>query len=43
MEEFETLTKDISEKNKKAIYYLLNQEGITLIKSYNDSFDITTH
>ncbi|HGN1673440.1 TPA: hypothetical protein ACKRSX_001062 [Proteus mirabilis] len=39
MKEFETLTKDISEKNKKAIYYLLNQEGITLIKSYNDSFD----
>ncbi|EPG8952208.1 hypothetical protein LLZ77_003416, partial [Proteus mirabilis] len=34
MEEFETLTKDISEENKKAIYYLLNQEGITLIKSY---------
>ncbi|HBC5517258.1 TPA: hypothetical protein KEU84_003816, partial [Proteus mirabilis] len=29
MEEFETLTKDISEENKKAIYYLLNQEGIT--------------
>ncbi|HFU3231653.1 TPA: hypothetical protein ACH5PX_003624, partial [Proteus mirabilis] len=26
MEEFETLTKDISEENKKAIYYLLNQE-----------------
>ncbi|MER1778233.1 hypothetical protein [Proteus mirabilis] len=42
MEEFETLTKDISEKNKKAIYYLLNQEGITLIKSYNDSFDYYT-
>ncbi|MBG5940840.1 hypothetical protein I5E82_16520, partial [Proteus mirabilis] len=39
MKEFETLTKDISEKNKKAIYYLLNQEGINLIKSYNDSFD----
>ncbi|MCS6730673.1 hypothetical protein NOM91_18345, partial [Proteus mirabilis] len=35
MKEFETLIKDISEKNKKAIYYLLNQEGITLIKSYN--------
>ncbi|WP_258925758.1 hypothetical protein [Proteus mirabilis] len=42
MEEFETLTKDISEENKKAIYYLLNQEGITLIKSYNDSFDYYT-
>lgn len=42
MKEFETLTKDISEKNKKAIYYLLNQEGITLIKSYNDSFDYYT-
>ncbi|MBA7799464.1 hypothetical protein HV356_39065 [Citrobacter sp. RHBSTW-01065] len=42
MEEFETLTKDISERNKKAIYYLLNQEGITLIKSYNDSFDYYT-
>ncbi|MCT7282301.1 hypothetical protein N4J53_01935 [Proteus mirabilis] len=42
MEEFETLTKDISEKNKKANYYLLNQEGITLIKSYNDSFDYYT-
>ncbi|EMD1498725.1 TPA: hypothetical protein SMR62_001577 [Proteus mirabilis] len=42
MKEFETLTKDISEENKKAIYYLLNQEGITLIKSYNDSFDYYT-
>lgn len=42
MEEFETLTKDISEENKKAIYYLLNQEGITLIKSYNDAFDYYT-
>ncbi len=42
MKEFETLTKDISEKNKKAIYYLLNQEGVTLIKSYNDSFDYYT-
>ncbi|HEK2729583.1 TPA: hypothetical protein SMT68_000623 [Proteus mirabilis] len=42
MKEFETLTKDISEKNKKSIYYLLNQEGITLIKSYNDSFDYYT-
>ncbi|WP_409045545.1 hypothetical protein [Proteus mirabilis] len=42
MEEFETLTKDISKENKKAIYYLLNQEGITLIKSYNDSFDYYT-
>ncbi|HDU8590412.1 TPA: hypothetical protein RG675_000954 [Proteus mirabilis] len=42
MEEFETLTKDISEKNKKAIYYLLNQEGITLIKSYNNAFDYYT-
>lgn len=42
MEEFETLTKDLSEENKKAIYYLLNQEGITLIKSYNDSFDYYT-
>ncbi|HBC6053435.1 TPA: hypothetical protein KEV90_002092 [Proteus mirabilis] len=42
MKEFETLTKDISEKNKKAIYYLLNQEGITLIKSYNDAFDYYT-
>ncbi|MER1795322.1 hypothetical protein [Proteus mirabilis] len=42
MEEFEILTKDISEENKKAIYYLLNQEGITLIKSYNDSFDYYT-
>ncbi len=42
MKEFETLTKDISEKNKKAIYYLLNQEGIILIKSYNDSFDYYT-
>lgn len=42
MEEFETLTKDISEENKKAIYYLLNQEGITLIKSYNDAYDYYT-
>ncbi len=42
MEEFQTLTKDISEENKKAIYYLLNQEGITLIKSYNDAFDYYT-
>ncbi|MDC5926443.1 hypothetical protein PPO04_08700 [Proteus mirabilis] len=42
MKEFETLTKDLSEKNKKAIYYLLNQEGITLIKSYNDAFDYYT-
>ncbi|MEY8470516.1 hypothetical protein [Proteus mirabilis] len=42
MKEFETLTKDISEENKKVIYYLLNQEGITLIKSYNDSFDYYT-
>lgn len=42
MEQFETLTKDISEENKKAIYYLLNQEGITLIKSYNDAFDYYT-
>lgn len=42
MEEFETLIKDISEKNKKAIYYLLNQEGITLIKSYNNAFDYYT-
>lgn len=42
MEEFETLTKDISEENKKAIYYLLNQEDITLIKSYNDAYDYYT-
>ena len=42
MKEFETLIKDISEKNKKAIYYLLNQEGITLIKSYNNAFDYYT-
>lgn len=42
MEEFETLTKNISEENKKAIYYLLNQEGITLIKSYNNAFDYYT-
>ncbi|MDC9767500.1 hypothetical protein [Proteus mirabilis] len=42
IEEFETLTKDISEENKKAIYYLLNQEGITLIKSYNNAFDYYT-
>lgn len=42
MEQFEFLTKNISEENKKAIYYLLNQEGITLIKSYNDAFDYYT-
>ncbi|MDF7315186.1 hypothetical protein NFF69_00315 [Proteus mirabilis] len=42
MKEFETLTKNISEENKKAIYYLLNQEGITLIKSYNNAFDYYT-
>ncbi|HBC2874527.1 TPA: hypothetical protein JAD31_003085, partial [Proteus mirabilis] len=42
MEQFELLIKDISEENKKAIYYLLNQEGITLIKSYNDAFDYYT-
>ncbi|MFS3858370.1 hypothetical protein ACK6VY_02375 [Proteus mirabilis] len=42
MEQFELLIKDISEENKKAIYYLLNQEGITLIKSYNDAYDYYT-
>ncbi|HBC8711563.1 hypothetical protein JNG76_03570 [Proteus mirabilis] len=42
MKQFELLIKDISEENKKAIYYLLNQEGITLIKSYNDAFDYYT-
>lgn len=42
MEQFKFLTKNISEENKKAIYYLLNQEGITLIKSYNDAYDYYT-
>lgn len=42
MEQFELLIKDISEENKKTIYYLLNQEGITLIKSYNDAYDYYT-
>lgn len=42
MQQFEFLIKDISEKNKKAIYYLLNQEGITLIKSYNTALDYYT-
>lgn len=42
MQQFESLIKDLSEKNKKAIYYLLNQEGITLIKSYNNAFDYYT-
>lgn len=42
MKQFEFLIKDLSEENKKAIYYLLNQEGITLIKSYNNSFDYYT-
>lgn len=42
MQQFEFLIKDLSEENKKAIYYLLNQEGITLIKSYNNAFDYYT-
>lgn len=42
MQQFEFLIKDISEENKKAIYYLLNQEGITLIKSYNTALDYYT-
>lgn len=42
MQKFEFLIKDLSEKNRKAIYYLLNQEGITLIKSYNNAFDYYT-
>lgn len=42
MQQFEFSIKGLSEKNKKAIYYLLNQEGITLIKSYNNAFDYYT-
>lgn len=42
MQQFESLIQNLSEKNKKAIYYLLNQEGITLIKSYNTALDYYT-
>lgn len=42
MQQFESLINNLSETNKKAIYYLLNQEGITLIKSYNNAFDYYT-
>ncbi|CRL62637.1 hypothetical protein [Proteus penneri] len=42
MQQFESLIQNLSEENKKAIYYLLNQEGITLIKSYNTAFDYYT-
>ncbi|MBG2836124.1 MULTISPECIES: hypothetical protein [Proteus] len=42
MQQFESLIQNLSEKNKKAIYYLLNQEGITLIKSYNTDLDYYT-
>lgn len=42
MQQFESLIQNLSEENKKAIYYLLNQEGITLIKSYNTVLDYYT-
>ncbi|MFB0770618.1 hypothetical protein [Proteus cibi] len=42
MQQFESLIQNLSEENKKAIYYLLNQEGITLIKSYNTALDYYT-
>lgn len=42
MQQFESLIQNLSEVNKKAIYYLLNQEGITLIKSYNTALDYYT-
>ncbi|MEZ2683580.1 hypothetical protein ACBQ20_02010 [Proteus vulgaris] len=42
MQQFESLIQELSEENKKAIYYLLNQEGITLIKSYNTALDYYT-
>lgn len=42
MQQFESLIQNLSKENKKAIYYLLNQEGITLIKSYNTDLDYYT-